>query len=47
MNEFPTLAMGEPAELYNFCETGPRQLDEFGIGIGLYFRQLFYMVAAQ
>ncbi len=36
-------ALGEPAELYRFCDTGPKQLDEFGIGIGLYFRQLFYM----
>ncbi len=36
-------ALGEPAELYRFRNTGPKQLDEFGIGIGLYFRQLFYM----
>ncbi len=39
-----SLALGETAEAYNFCSTGPKQLDEFGIGIGLYFRQLYYLV---
>eukprot|EP01084_Bolivina_argentea_P254662 428171_1 len=36
-------ALGEPAKLYGFCNTGPKHLDEFGIGIGLYFRQLYYL----
>ncbi len=39
-----SLALGEPAKLYGFCNTGPKHLDEFGIGIGLYFRQLYYLV---